>query len=249
MISSVANPHIVRAQRLRTRRRRDAKGLVFVEGARALGPALAAGRLREVFVTPGGERRKAALLIDVRASKVPVREVSDEVMAAMTSTTSAPDIAGIASVVIGGDEILRDGPWPAMLLRDMRDPAAAGALMAAASVMGAKAIIQGEGTVDLGTPKVVRSGSGAHFRSRIGRSQGDDRTIAAARAAGASVISLRPGGTSLYLATLPDAMMLVVQGVGDNIVDGLPVWVPSDETLPTPQMAAMVWYEWRRQRA
>lgn len=249
MISSVANPHIVRALRLRTQRRRAAKGQVFAEGARSVQGALAAGRLREVFVTEAGARRRLTLLEDLRSASIPVREVSVSVMGAMTSTVSVPDIAGVATSVLGGPEILRDGPWPSILLRGFRDPAAAGAMLATAASMGVRAAIQGATTVDLATAKVVRAAAGAHFSLRLGRSTSDDATVVAATAAGAEIVSLHPDGASLFDQTLPDAMMLLVQGAQDAMAVGQPVWVPSLTMLPVGQMAAMALYEWRKQHA
>jgi RNA methyltransferase, TrmH family len=249
VISSVANPHIARALRLRTQRRRAAKGQVFVEGARGVHAALDAGRLREIFVTEAGERRREGLLASARAASVPIRVVSAAVMAAMTTTTSTPDIAGVGTAVIGGPEVLRDGPWPAVLLRGFRDPAAAGAILATSAAMGVRAALQGATTVDLATAKVVRAAAGAHFSLRVGRSTSDEATLDVARAAGAEIVCLHPEGASLVDRGLPDAMMLVVQGSDDVLTVGDPVWVPTASALPVGQMAAMVLYEWRRGRA
>lgn len=221
---------------------------MFVEGARALLPALTNGRLREVFATEAGRRRREDLLEACRPAQVPVRVVSDEVMAALTSTTSTPDIAGVAAASIGGPEVLRDGPWPAMLLRGIRDPAAMGLILATGAAFGARAAVEGATAVDLGAAKVVRAAAGAHFTLRLARSASDEDVLRAASAAGAGVVCLHPEGTSLYKAVLPDAMMLVVQD-GEPMSEGALVAPPVPGVLGVAQAAAMIWYEWARQRA
>jgi TrmH family RNA methyltransferase len=69
-ITSLHNPHVRSAVRLRDRRHRQRHGRILIDGARELGRALAAGvRLVEVFICPalcqsGDARRVVAALAD-----------------------------------------------------------------------------------------------------------------------------------------------------------------------------------------
>lgn len=249
MISSVANPQIASALRLRARARRAKTGQVIVEGARTVSAACAAGSLSRVFHTAAGSRRRGELLRDVRTAGAEVREVSDDVMAALTSTASTPDILGIATLAIGDASILRPETFPALLLTAVRDPGAAGTILATAAGFGVRAVLQGETTVDLADPRVVRAAAGAHFSFLVGRTGSDAAALSRARDVGAQVVALRPDGPAIYDSALPDAMMLHVQGEGTAMEDGAAVSVPSHATLPLAAAASIALYAWTRRSA
>lgn len=249
MISSVANPYIASALRLRARARRARTGLVIVEGSRSLGAAVAAGAVSRVFHTTAGARRRSVLLLDARAAGAEVREVSGDVMAALTSTASTPDVLGVAALRFGDATLLRADAFPALLLSAVRDPGVAGTILAAAAGLGVRLVLQGETTVDLGDPRVIRAAAGAHFALLVGRSASDAEAVAKAHAVGAEVVAIRPDGPSIYDSALPDAMMLLVQGEGTTMEDGAGVSVPSRAPLPLAASAAIVLHAWTRRRA
>lgn len=150
--------------RLRRRRDRERLGQALVEGVRSVEAAVAAGaRLVDVLVTPSAraDARVAALLERVQ---VPIYEVTDDELAALSDVEHAQgvlavahapmhDTAGAARVVLALDAV--------------QDPGNVGALVRTAAWFGVEAVVIGAGTVDPYNPKAVRAAMGGLWDVRI----------------------------------------------------------------------------------
>ena len=107
MLTSIKNPKVASAARLKKRAFRDEDRRFLVEGAQGVGEALGdPARLHEVFVINAQD----PLAIRARQSGVDVNEVSDDVMAKLTSTQVGSNIAGWFSFQPLYERIVREQP-------------------------------------------------------------------------------------------------------------------------------------------
>jgi TrmH family RNA methyltransferase len=166
MITSTSNPKIkwIRNLQASSRARRQ-EGLFIVEGVRLAEEALASSwPIRLILHTGDLDERGQALLQRFEDRQAPLEQVPPRVLRA-ASDTETPQ--GILAVVEQ-----RRLPLPAsldlVLVPDqLRDPGNLGTMLRTAAAAGASAVILPPETVDPFSPKVVRSGMGAHFRVPI----------------------------------------------------------------------------------
>jgi TrmH family RNA methyltransferase len=231
---------------------RERRALYLVEGHRSVAAGIRAGaRIEEIMVTPSGVRLRAGLLHDARAAGAKVREVSPDVMAYLTSSTTAPDLLGIAPMVRSE---LRNAGSPAVLLAEVRDPANAGGVLAAAAATGIATAVASGGTVELHSPKVVRAAQGAHFVMRIVPRADTKETIERYRSSGARVVAVAREGIAPWQADLRGQVLFVVEGEGDDaraaaLADERVAPPPGPVETSVAARAAAVLYERARQEA
>src|SRR5262245_65861632 len=106
MITSLRNTRVAEAVKLRKRALRDKRGQFLVEGPQAVAEAAAARPtpLDELFVGPDSVLHPAA--VAASQAGIPVVEVSDDVIRALTSTVSPQGLVGTAEMVdVGLDAI------------------------------------------------------------------------------------------------------------------------------------------------
>lgn len=162
MITSRSNSQVKNVRRLLSDRRfRYAEEAFVVEGTRWMRELAGASiRPRALYVTAawsnGPEGR--TLIAQLGVEPVPV---TDEVMAAMSDTETAP---GALAVVA-----MEPRPWPAapsllVILDAVANPGNMGTILRAASAAGADGVLLGPGCVDPYNPKVVRGSMGAILR-------------------------------------------------------------------------------------
>jgi TrmH family RNA methyltransferase len=226
---------------------RERRKLVLVEGFRAVEAALAADAVAELYLTVPGSRRHPGAREAAASSGVRPAEVTSEVMAAMTTLRTPPDILAIARMPA---ERAGDGVGGgALVLSNVRDPATAGGIMAVAAASGLSKVVATKGSVDLFDPKAVRAGLGAHFRLEVTRRAGEEETIERFRSAGARIVALiDSGGVSPWEASLTGPIALIVCGEGQSSSADVTVSAPA-EGSSIGARAAMVLYERKRQTA
>jgi len=138
----------------------------LVEGPQAVREAVAAHRergdvLRELFITRERLDREPGL---AEAPGLPVHEVSDEVLAALADTRTPQGVVAVAhrpSTELAS--VVRPGARLLAVLASVQDPGNAGTVLRAADAAGADGVVALRGTVDLFSPKVVRSTVGSLF--------------------------------------------------------------------------------------
>lgn len=159
------NQHVQRLRRLIGRREsRLGEGVVVVEGVKVLAEALGAGvQVDAVFVAgvAAGEPVLSRLAPDV-----PVYLVADDVLGRVADTTTPQPLCAIVRRrpdALGALEPgLREGGF-AIVAVDLRDPGNAGTLLRSAEAAGAVGVVLAGTSVDVTSPKVVRSSAGALF--------------------------------------------------------------------------------------
>jgi TrmH family RNA methyltransferase len=164
LITSTANDSVKYVRSLQRRRFRYEEKSFLAEGLRTVEEAIQAG-LRPAFLlhTPAlAELPRAHLLLSqAEIEGIPVRAVSEPVMAAMSDTVTP---AGILAVLPMSESALPQPLTWALVLDRVRDPGNLGTILRSALAAGVELVIASRGTVDVYSPKVVRAAMGAHFR-------------------------------------------------------------------------------------
>jgi TrmH family RNA methyltransferase len=171
-ITSLENPHVKLARSLlQAAGRRRHRGFL-VEGLRLVEAATAQARPRLVLHLPSfGQRdpRERSLLRRLRGAGVPVRPVTERVLAHVTATVTPQGIVAVMPLPEAAPAATAPGAnGLALILDGVSDPGNAGTLLRSAAGAGASLVLTSRDTVDVYSPKVVRAGAGAHFYVRLG---------------------------------------------------------------------------------
>ncbi len=186
----------------RTGRRRA--GAFLAEGAPAasgaLGRALARAReglapqVSDLLVTDEAAERHRELVEAATAAGVSVRRVSDEVLAAVADAATPQGLVAVCDdVTVSLDVALepgdRPGPTQVAVLVGSQDPGNAGTVLRSADAAGASAVVLTHGSVDVLSPKCVRSAAGSTFHLPVVQGPPLAEVVAAARGRGFTVLA------------------------------------------------------------
>jgi TrmH family RNA methyltransferase len=166
MITSVHNPKIkwVRSLQAENRTRREEQAFV-VEGVRLAEEALASKQeARLILYTEDLGERGVAVLDGFMEQGVSAEQVTNRVMQAASDTETPQGILAILEL----RELSIPDRLDFVLIPDMvRDPGNLGTMLRTAAAAGIQVVFIPPETADPLSPKVVRSGMGAHFRLPI----------------------------------------------------------------------------------
>ncbi len=262
MITSLQNPHVKDAIRLRDRRHREKQGRIVIDGARELARAIAAGvRLAEVFVCERlclseDSRRVLELLPDCGAN---VLDVTQPVFEKLAFGQRAEGVLGVAETPVTTlDGIkLAENPLVAVL-EGVEKPGNVGAVLRSADGAGVSALIVADGRTDLYNPNAIRASLGTIFTLPVAAATAAD-TLAWLRAHGLAVYSARVAGSALYTEVdfcRPAAIILGSEAAGLSAAwtadDITPIRLPmlgTADSLNVSAAAAVLFYEALRQRS
>jgi len=165
MIESLNSPHIARVKALigsRGTKERKNSGHFVAEGMQCLREALVSSTgpdIETLYVTPTG-RQKVEEISEL--TSFTVIEVSDDVMKAMSETITPQGILAVCSLPTNSlESISLNGTRKFIYLSQIQDPGNAGTIIRSADAFGIDAVIASPGSVDLFSPKVVRSTAGS----------------------------------------------------------------------------------------
>jgi RNA methyltransferase, TrmH family len=169
-ITSLTNPRVKAAVRLRDRRERETTGLTIVDGPRELGRALDAGvAVQEAFVCdPLIRTDDAREVVGRLAGTVGLTSVSEAVIAKLAFGDRSDGIVAIVrtpSTDLGGL-----APAPASLvvvLEAVEKPGNLGAILRSADGAGANAVIAADPRTDLFNPNAIRASLGTIFTTPV----------------------------------------------------------------------------------
>lgn len=163
IITSTANDSVKYVRSLHRRRYRHRERRFVVEGIRAVEEAVRAG-VQPAFLfhtaSIAQQARAGRLISAARTSGVRVEVVTPPVMEAMSDTVTP---SGILAVLPMSECVLCSPLTWALILDRLRDPGNLGTILRSASAVGVECVMTTKGTVDVYSPKVVRSGMGAHW--------------------------------------------------------------------------------------
>ncbi len=163
MIESLNSPHIARVKALigvRGVKERKRTNQFVAEGVQCINEALIATggpTIDTLYLTQSGRNRLGHI-----PDENVVIEVSDEVMKEMSQTVTPQGILGVCNKPnFDLNGISLTGSSKLIYLYEIQDPGNAGTILRSADAMGMAAVITSEGSVDMFSPKVVRSTAGS----------------------------------------------------------------------------------------
>jgi len=165
MIESLNSPHVARVKALigsRGVKERKVAGQFVAEGLQCAREALVSQsgpKIETLYLTVNG-RIKVEEISEL--SRFNVVDVSDEVMKEMSETITPQGILAICTIPkIDLSSITLDGSRKFIYLSEVQDPGNAGTILRSADAFAMDAVITSPGSVDMYSPKVVRSTAGS----------------------------------------------------------------------------------------
>ena len=165
MIESLNSPHIARVKALigsRGVKERKNAGQFVAEGLQCAREALVAEsgpRIETLYLNANGRNKVEEFTDLLQFNTV---DVSDEVMKQMSETITPQGIIAICTIPVTQlDSITLDGSRTFIYLSEVQDPGNAGTILRSADAFGMDAVITSPGSVDMYSPKVVRSTAGS----------------------------------------------------------------------------------------
>ena len=262
MITSVHNPRVKQAVRLRDHRQRRKEQLILIDGVRELARAIAAGvALREVFVCPELCRsEEARRLLEILPGSGGQRlDVSEAVFARLAFGQRTEGVVGVAGGSPSGGWkifVLPANPLVAVL-EGVEKPGNVGAVLRSADGAGVSALVVADPRTDLFNPNVIRASLGTIFSLRVAAAAPGD-VLAWLRGRGLQILAARVEGSVSYTEVdyrRPTAIVLgsEAEGLtslwsGDDVrAIRLPMLGVAD-SLNVSAAAAVLFYEALRQR-
>jgi TrmH family RNA methyltransferase len=182
MIESLNSPHVARVKALigsRGVKERKTAGHFVAEGLQCAREALTSSsgpRIETLYVTSRG-RSKIEEVADL--SKFNAVDVSDEVMKEMSETITPQGILAVCTIPqISLDSIQLNGSRRFIYLSEIQDPGNAGTILRSADAFAMDAVITSPGSVDMYSPKVVRSTAGSLWHIPVFESVSIDEVLA-----------------------------------------------------------------------
>lgn len=260
-ITSVHNPRIVQAAKLRLRRQRDRQQRMLIDGVREIERALAAGiRFIEVFFLAEkiSSPERQALLSTIESRGAEVFEVSPAVF---EKVAFGERIEGLVAVAALPEPQLSDLPLPdcplVAVLEGVEKPGNVGAVLRSADGAGVSALVLCGGGTDLYNSSVIRASLGAVFALPVAMSSPTE-IQGWLKKQGVSLVAARVDATRYYTEfdfTRPTAIVLgsEAEGLSDAWLgeEVTPVRLPMlgiADSLNVSAAAAVLFYEALRQR-
>lgn len=172
-------------------------------------------QILDLYVTRDAGERYVEFVEHARDAGVFVHEASEEVLAAMCDADTPQGTAAVVDWRPSDlSTVLAAGPKLLVLLTHVRDPGNLGTVIRGADAAGADAVLISDASVDVTSPKVVRSTAGSLFHVPVVTGLAIEETLAALDAAG--------------------IRRLAADGVGERTIDevdlsGPHVWVMGNE--------------------
>jgi TrmH family RNA methyltransferase len=165
-ITSLTNPRIKAAVRLRDRRERESRRRTIIDGAREILRAIDAGvRVETAFIAPDLLRTAdAEAVADRLAHRAGTVEVSPAVLAKVAFGERSDGIVCVVETPDRGlaDLLLRDDPL-VVVVEGVEKPGNLGAVLRTADAAGADAVIAADLRTDLYNPNAIRASLGTIF--------------------------------------------------------------------------------------
>lgn len=209
---------VVEARKLLQRKHRSATGRFLVEGPQAVGEALSAQKVVDLFCLPD---RVAAY----RDSGVPVHEADEAAIASLCQTVSPQ---GVVAVCTWNQpslaEVLTDSPGLLVLMHEVADPGNLGTVIRVADAAGAAAVLLSSASVDPTNGKCVRASTGSVFHV----------PIVAAGATADVVDALQQKGFAVLAADVTPDSVDLFEAESRGLLEGPAVWLFGNEAHGLP---------------
>jgi TrmH family RNA methyltransferase len=164
MIESLHSPHVARVKALigsKGAKERREQGLFVAEGLQCAREALTSKHGPEIKILYGTEAGLSKIS-DFDLNDIEIVEVTEAVMKAMSDTVSPQGLIALCYKPESDvSELSPTGSSTFIYLHEIQDPGNAGTILRTADAMGISAIITSPDSVDMFSPKVVRSTAGS----------------------------------------------------------------------------------------
>lgn len=259
MLTSVRNPRVKEAVKLRNRRQRDRQRRFVIEGVRELACATDAGfaleslyYCDELLTDPEGRN-----VVDRVSASVDCQATSRAVFERMSYRHTPDGVLGVAPIPnleLGGLPGVDDGLW--LIAVSIEKPGNLGAMLRSADAAGAAGVVVADPTADVFNPNVVRASIGTLFSVPVAVAGADDvRGWLEAR--GIRAVVACPEGHVEYSETDLRGAVAIVVGSEHKGLDA--AWSASGRVVRIPlyghadsinaaMAATVLLYEARRQR-
>jgi TrmH family RNA methyltransferase len=260
-ITSLQNPRIKLAARLRQRRQRERQGRFLIDGVAEITRALEAGvEVTEVFASSAQCNSPAAedLLTRLDAGPYSLIEVTPSILERLAFGDRTDGVVAVARTqTLSLDGItLSDRPLVAVL-ETVEKPGNLGAILRSADAAGVSAVIAADEATDPFNPNTIRASLGTVFTIPLAVASSAE-TLAWLRANQLQIFATRVDGERLYHEVdfrAPSAIVLgsEAKGLSDRWKGGdvtairLPM-LGSADSLNVAASAAILFYEALRQR-
>jgi TrmH family RNA methyltransferase len=265
-ITSLQNPRVKEAVKLRDRKGREQQGRILVEGIREIARALEAGiEITEAFVceTLCAEESAAELLAKVqRRKEISLLTVSEQVMSKLSFGNRAEGLIAIArqpqkSLADLARAMQKQTRPIFAVVEGVEKPGNLGAILRTADAAGVSGLIVASGGTDLFNPNAIRASLGAIFSVPICAATSSE-TLVWLRQQKLRMFATRVDASLTYSEadfSAPCAMVLGSEARGLT-----PLWTGSDitsislpmvgsvDSLNLSATAAILFYEVLRQR-
>ena len=171
-LTNIRSERVKMVRSLAGRSARSRAGRFLVEGPQGVREAVrfAPSAIRDIYFTRESYDRYSEIVVDAELAGMFTHVASEEVLTAMSpdaqGVLAVLDLPGPASAEASAHEletVLAGGPRLVAVLSNVRDPGNAGAVIRAADAAGADLVVLTSESVDIHSPKVVRSTAGSLF--------------------------------------------------------------------------------------
>lgn len=186
----LTNPRSDRVRSVRALSRRSVRarsGRILLEGPQGVREAVrhAPDQVVDLYLTAEAAARYPEIADAARAVGRWVHEVSEDVLAAMCDADSPQGMVAVCEWSPGElADVLAGDPACLVLLAEVRDPGNLGTVIRGADAAGAAAVLVSAASVDVTSPKVVRSTAGSLFHLPVVTGLDVTETIARLQASG-----------------------------------------------------------------
>lgn len=260
-ISSIHNPRIKHAVRLRDRKGRDSQGRMLVEGQREISRALAAEiEFDELFLAEGQHRDVATseLINEFVLRRVAIFSVAPSVHAKLSfGERESPLVATARTPQRNLQDFQPAAGGLIAVLAGLEKPGNLGAILRSADGAGVSAVIVADGATDLYNPNSIRASIGTIFALPTFSATAAD-TLAWLRRQQLPIYSTRVNAARKYYEACWRQSAAIVLGSEAHGLDS--AWQESDvnplaipmcgvaDSLNVSSAAAVIFYEALRQR-
>lgn len=171
-LTNIRSERVKMVRSLAGRSARSRAGRYLVEGPQGVREAVrfAPSTIRDIYFTRESYDRYTEIVVEAELAGMFTHVASQEVLTAMSpdaqGVLAVLDLPGPASPEAAAGELealLAAGPRLVAVLSNVRDPGNAGAVIRAADAAGADLVVLTSESVDIHSPKVVRSTAGSLF--------------------------------------------------------------------------------------
>ena len=222
MLTNPGSDRVRSVRALSRRAVREREALFLAEGPQAVGEVVThrPDAVRDLYFEaplvdgPAGDRL-SAMLETARQRGLSIREVSHEVLVAMSDVLAPQGVLAVCRPIdVELGTVLSARPRFLVILTNVRDPGNAGTVIRGADAAGADAVLLTDSSVDIYNPKVVRSTVGSLFHLPIVKGVPLGMLLDRVRAAGLALLAADGSGDTL---------------LGDIDLSGPHAWVMGNE--------------------